>query len=95
MEGAQEVQSAARATLGSELDVRSTKESIVVGGEEIQVRKKRNPVLLPWRKLDVAVVIEASGRFRSVRAASLHRLAGAYRAASTATQEVDTANTNG
>lgn len=67
-----------------ELDVRSTKESIVVGGEEIQVRRNKNPLLLPWRKLGVAVVIEASGRFRSMRAASLHRLAGAKRVVITA-----------
>lgn len=67
-----------------ELDVRSTKESIVVAGHEIPVRSKRNPVLLPWRKLGVDVVIEASGRFRSMRTASLHRLAGAKRVVITA-----------
>ena len=67
-----------------ELDVRSTDEGIVIGGEAIQVRSKKNPALLPWRKLGISVVIEASGRFRSMRAASLHRLAGAKRVVMTA-----------
>ncbi len=65
-------------------DVRSTRDSIEVGSERIHVSGRKNPVLLPWRKLGVAVVIESSGRFRSMRAASLHRVAGARRVVMTA-----------
>ena len=67
-----------------ELEVEGAPQAIAVGGREIRVYGKRNPLMLPWRKLGVGVVIEASGRYRSPRSAALHRVAGAKRVVITA-----------
>ena len=57
---------------------------LVIDGRETKVFSRRNPVMLPWRRLKVDAVIEATGRFRSARTAGLHRLAGAKKVVITA-----------
>ena len=50
---------------------------LVVDGDRFQVFAERDPSSLPWGDLDVDVVIESTGIFRSHEAASKHRQAGA------------------
>ncbi len=52
---------------------------IVVNGVKVPVYSERNPEDLPWKKLDVDVVLECTGVFRSVETASKHITAGAKR----------------
>jgi len=51
--------------------------AIVVDGVEIKVLSERNPEDLPWKELDVSVVVESTGIFRSKEGASKHLTAGA------------------
>jgi glyceraldehyde 3-phosphate dehydrogenase len=48
-----------------------------VAGREIRVLSAREPGELPWQELDVDVVIEATGRFRTREQAARHLEAGA------------------
>lgn len=52
----------------------SKKEQIIA---KIAILDEKNPENLPWGALDVDVVLECSGQFRSYKRANLHRLAGA------------------
>jgi glyceraldehyde 3-phosphate dehydrogenase len=50
---------------------------LLVDGDQFKVFSERDPAALPWGDLDVDVVIESTGIFRSHEAASKHRTAGA------------------
>lgn len=52
-------------------------ENLVVNGMRIPVLKERNPELLPWTDLGVAVVLESTGRFTKREQAQAHITAGA------------------
>lgn len=52
---------------------------LVVNGQTIKVFSERNPSDLPWGDLDVDVVIESTGVFRSREKAHMHIDAGANR----------------
>jgi glyceraldehyde 3-phosphate dehydrogenase len=58
-------------------DVEVRDGSIVVGGNEIQMLSETDPKNLPWRDLDVDIVIESTGRFTDREGASQHLDAGA------------------
>jgi glyceraldehyde 3-phosphate dehydrogenase (phosphorylating) len=47
-------------------------ENIIVRGHQIRIFKERDPGNLPWRKLDVDVVLESTGLFTSRDKAELH-----------------------
>lgn len=51
--------------------------SLIVAGDEIQVLSERDPAKLPWKKLDIDVVLECTGLFASRNKAQLHIDAGA------------------
>ena len=51
--------------------------NIVVGGKKILILSEREPEKLPWKKLGVDVVVEATGAFRSPDEARRHIKAGA------------------
>jgi glyceraldehyde 3-phosphate dehydrogenase len=55
----------------------SGEKHITVNGSEIPVFSEKDPSALPWKKLAVDVVIEATGKFTSAEGASLHLKAGA------------------
>lgn len=50
---------------------------IIVDKEEFTVYAEKDPALLPWKALDVDVVLECTGRFTSADKAGLHLTAGA------------------
>ncbi|MEV4706256.1 type I glyceraldehyde-3-phosphate dehydrogenase [Actinoplanes sp. NPDC049316] len=52
-------------------------DALVVDGRRITVLAERDPAHLPWAELGVDVVLEATGRFTSARAARAHLDAGA------------------
>ena len=51
--------------------------AIIVDGTEIKVFSERDPENLPWKELDVSVVVESTGIFRSKEGAAKHLTAGA------------------
>lgn len=57
--------------------VEATDEALIVNGNTIHAFAERNPQDLPWRKLDVDLVLECTGIFRSKEQAGLHLKAGA------------------
>ena len=60
-----------------DFDVNFTESSISINNKTIQVFNKRNPEELPWDKLDIDIVVESTGFFRSKENASKHLKAGA------------------
>jgi len=53
------------------------KGSLFVGGRKVEVLGEREPLKLPWRDLNVDVVVEATGVFRNPQDAAQHIVAGA------------------
>lgn len=54
-------------------------DSITVDGKEIKIYSERDPEALPWGELNVDVVIESTGFFRTKELAEKHITAGAKR----------------
>ena len=59
--------------------VGSDEESITVNGKKVKVTAEKDPALLPWKDLNVDVVIESTGRFTNAEDAAKHLQAGAKR----------------
>ena len=57
--------------------IESTENSIIVDGKEIRIFKEPEPQNLPWKELDVDVVIECTGFFTKKDKAMAHIEAGA------------------
>src|SRR3954447_24228086 len=53
--------------------------AIVVGKDELRMLSERDPKALPWRDLDVDIVVESTGLFTDREGASQHLDAGASR----------------
>ncbi len=51
--------------------------SLIIDGKEIPVYSQKDATLLPWKELDVDVVIEATGHFLTKEKAQAHIAAGA------------------
>jgi glyceraldehyde 3-phosphate dehydrogenase len=64
-------------------------DSLVVNGERIKVVAERDPAKLPWRQLNVDVVMECTGLFTSKAKASAHLQAGAKKVIISAPGEKD------
>src|SRR5439155_2172396 len=60
-------------------DIGYDDENIIVRSHKIKVLKDRDPANLPWKKLDIDVVLESTGLFTSRDKAELHLKAGAKR----------------
>lgn len=52
-------------------------QNMVINGQEIQIFAEKDPAALPWSKLGVDIVIEATGRFTKRDDAAKHLAAGA------------------
>ncbi|WP_044894535.1 glyceraldehyde-3-phosphate dehydrogenase [Bacillus alveayuensis] len=59
-------------------------DGLLVNGKKVQLLNSRDPKELPWKELDIDIVIEATGKFNSKEKASLHLEAGAKRVILTA-----------
>lgn len=58
-------------------DVSFENDYLIVNGDRIRVVGDRDPEKLPWKELDIDVVLECTGAFTSKAAASAHLRAGA------------------
>jgi glyceraldehyde 3-phosphate dehydrogenase len=57
--------------------VKATEKGIVVDGREIAVTAEKDPTVLPWKGMNVDVVLECTGRFTARDGAEKHLKAGA------------------
>ena len=58
-------------------EVSATADSIVIDGRKIRVVQERDPGKLPWKELDIDIVIESTGFFTDATKARAHIDAGA------------------
>jgi len=58
-------------------EISSTDEGMTIDGHHIVMTTERNPEDLPWKALDIDIVIESTGIFRTSESASKHLTAGA------------------
>ncbi len=58
--------------------------SLVIDGDEVRVLSERDPAKLPWKDLEVDIVFESTGLFRSREDAGKHLAAGAKKVVITA-----------
>ncbi len=58
-------------------EIKAEGNNIVVDGKKIQVLSEKDPTQLPWKSLNVDLVVESTGRFRDKASASKHISAGA------------------
>lgn len=70
----------------SNLDIRANtdKNSLMIDGQEIIFLTEKDPAKLPWKKLDIDVVVESTGLFASAEKSQAHVAAGAKRVVVTA-----------
>ncbi len=59
------------------LEVSSDETNIIVNGKKYKVYEEKEPTKLPWKELNVDVVIESTGRFANAEGMSQHLTAGA------------------
>lgn len=68
-------------------------DSLIIDGTKVRVLAEKDPTALPWRDMDVDVVIESTGFFTTEEGASQHVAAGARRvviSGPTKSESVDT-----
>ncbi len=73
----------------SDLDVEAGKGKLTVNGKELAVLQEKDPTTLPWKKLDIDVVVESTGFFTAYADAKRHLTAGAKRVVITAPAKGD------
>ncbi|SNR61189.1 type I glyceraldehyde-3-phosphate dehydrogenase [Desulfurobacterium atlanticum] len=54
-------------------------DKLIINGKEITVYAEKDPANLPWKELNIDIVLEATGRFRDREGAGKHIEAGAKR----------------
>ena len=59
--------------------VSSDEKNIIVSGKKIRVLGEKDPAALPWKEMDVDVVMECTGLFTEAEKAKAHVTAGAKR----------------
>lgn len=74
-------------------EVSSDDENIIVAGQKIRVLAEKDPAALPWKDLDVEVVIESTGFFTKPEDARKHIQAGAKKVVISAPAKGDGADT--
>lgn len=65
----------------SDLDIKADKARsvLIINGKEVQYVSQKDPALLPWKDLQVDLVLESTGLFTSSDKANAHIIAGAKR----------------
>jgi len=58
-------------------EVSATADAIVVNGKSIRILQEKEPAKLPWKDLNIDIVIESTGLFTDATKAKAHRDAGA------------------
>lgn len=65
-------------------DIVATDDEIIIDGKSIKITSDRNPANLPWGKLGVDIVLEATGKFTSGKDCGVHLRNGAKKVIITA-----------
>ncbi|WP_101844592.1 glyceraldehyde-3-phosphate dehydrogenase [Halobacillus sp. Marseille-P3879] len=65
-------------------EIKPVKNGLLINGNEIKLCSDRDPLKLPWNELDIDIVIEATGKFKTKDEASLHIQSGAKKVIITA-----------
>lgn len=65
-------------------EVKAEENALIVNGKRVQLLNNRNPEELPWKELNIDIVIEATGKFNARDKAALHLNAGAKKVVLTA-----------
>ncbi|WP_373893031.1 glyceraldehyde-3-phosphate dehydrogenase [Virgibacillus natechei] len=65
-------------------EVKAFHDTLNINHKEVQIVSSREPDKLPWKQLDIDVVIEATGKFKTRETAGLHIQAGAKKVIITA-----------
>lgn len=58
--------------------------ALIINGKRVQLLNDRDPLNLPWKEMDIDIVIEATGKFNERERAALHLKAGAKKVILTA-----------
>src|SRR5699024_11110688 len=58
-------------------EVSFDQDELIIGSKKIKVYAEKDPRNLPWKELDIDLVLECTGLFTSVEKASAHLEAGA------------------
>jgi len=61
------------------VEIRDDKKALIIDGREILFFSEKDPKDLPWRDLDIDVVVESTGAFTRFETAKVHLEAGAKR----------------
>ncbi len=61
------------------VDVSHTDGALIIGGKTIRLCAEKDPAQLPWKDLDIDIVVESTGLFVTEEKASVHLAAGAKR----------------
>ena len=61
----------------SEFEVSTKDGNLIVDDKEVKVLQERDPALLPWKDLEIDVVVESTGFFTTYEGANAHLKAGA------------------
>ncbi|MEK7651565.1 MAG: type I glyceraldehyde-3-phosphate dehydrogenase [Patescibacteria group bacterium] len=65
-------------------EIKFQKSNLKIGGKKIIFLQEKDPAKLPWKKLKIDIVVEATGIFESYKKAKAHLTAGAKRVVLTA-----------
>lgn len=60
-------------------DISASEKSLTVNGKSIRITAEKDPANLPWKEMDVDIVIESTGHFLDMAGAQKHIQAGAKR----------------
>lgn len=58
-------------------EIKTRNQNLLINGQQIQVLSERDPSALPWKQLNIDLVIESTGKFTSKQGAAQHLTAGA------------------
>ncbi len=70
-------------------DVRAEANKLVVQGKEVAFLQVKDPAQLPWKDMQIDIVVESTGLFDSYEASKVHLVAGAKRVVITAPAKDD------
>ena len=76
----------------SDLEISFDKSSLIINGNKIKFLREKDPANLPWKELNVDIVVESTGVFANYEKSQLHINAGAKRVVITAPVKEKTQN---
>lgn len=58
-------------------DISYDDNNIIIDGKKIRIFSEKDPINLPWKDLNIDIVLECTGRFKNIDQANKHIIAGA------------------